>query len=45
MERCLVVAAVMLSSVALMAQLQLEVESGAQKSISHPSFKSCRIKH
>lgn len=43
MVRCLVIATVILSSAVLMAQLQLEVEGGAQKSISQPSFKSYRI--
>ncbi len=37
--KCLVIAAVMLSSVITMAQLTLEVEGGAQKTISQSEFQ------
>jgi hypothetical protein len=39
MMKCLVITAVMLSSVVMMAQLALEVEGGAQKSISQSEFQ------
>jgi len=39
MAKCLAIATVMLSSVVLMAQLKLEVEGGAQKSISQSEFQ------
>jgi len=39
MAKCLVITAVVLSSVAMMAQLALEVEGGAQKIISQSDFQ------
>jgi len=37
--KCLVITVVMLSSVVMMAQLALEVEGGARKTISQPEFQ------
>jgi hypothetical protein len=39
MAKCLVIPVLMLSSVVMMAQLALEVEGGAQKTISQPDFQ------